>query len=88
MELSHELEILIERWNLILGKFDLPGKINLMKIVLNKAENILAGDIYIFKKLVITKLQLLVGLVSFNITVPNQLANRPATCHHDGVSKS
>ena len=47
MELSQELEILIERWNLILGKFDLTGKINLMKIVINKAENILAGDIYI-----------------------------------------
>ena len=44
MELSQELEILNERWNLILGKFDLEGKINLMKIVISKAENILAGD--------------------------------------------
>ena len=43
MELCQELEILIERWNLVLGRFDLTGKINLMKIVINKAENILAG---------------------------------------------
>jgi hypothetical protein len=50
MELAQELEILIERWNSVLGKFDLTGKISLMKIVIYKAENILAGDIYISRK--------------------------------------